>query len=203
MKHPNFQQNQMRALIAQTAARLIAEDGALDFASAKRKAARQIGAADTHNLPSNIELQSALKAYQALYRKEEQPIRLRQLREEALRFMQQLADFNPFLTGSVLTGTASRHSDINLAVFADNAKEIELYLLKNAIPFETSDRRSRQNNEPALIPVFTLPGEFAEVHVAIYGINEFRRNTKDALDSRAPDRARIKQVEALLAMEPK
>lgn len=193
----------MRERIAQAAARLIAEDGALDFASAKRKAARQIGAADTHNLPSNIELQSALKAYQALYQKDEQPLRLRQLREEALHFMRQLADFDPYLTGSVLTGTASRHSDINLVVLADSTKEIELYLLKHAIPFEAGERRSKQNSETTLTPVYTLPGKLAEVHVAVYGANDFRRSAKDALDGRTPDRARIKQLEALLAMDTK
>jgi hypothetical protein len=201
MKHSDLQNKQMRERIAQAAARLIAEDGMLDFSSAKRKAARQIGAADTHNLPSNTELQLALKAYQALYHGQEQPAQLRQLREEALRFMRQLADFNPLLTGSVLTGTASRHSDINLAVFADSSKEIELYLLKNAIPFETGERRLKQNNESVMIPVFTLSGNVAEVHVAVHDPNELRRNT--ALDSKTPDRAKIKQVEALLAMETK
>lgn len=200
MKHSALQHNQMRERIAQAAARLIAEDGMQDFSSAKRKAARQIGAADTHNLPSNAELQLALKAYQALYQSEEQPIRLRQLREEALRFMHLLADFNPFLTGSVLTGTASRHSDINLVIFADSSKEIELYLLKNAVPFEAGERRLKQNNESTMIPVLTLFGNIAEAHVAVYAINELRRNTKDTLDSKTPDRARIKQVETLLDM---
>lgn len=51
-----------------------------------------------------------------------------------------------------------------------------------------------------MVPVFTLFGNIAEAHVAVYAINELRRNTKDALESKTPDRARIKQVETLLDM---
>ena len=60
-------QSQMRARIAAAAARLMAEDGIDDFALAKRKAARQLGASDTQSLPANDEVETELKAYQALY----------------------------------------------------------------------------------------------------------------------------------------
>jgi hypothetical protein len=42
-------QTDMRARIAAAAARLMAEDGIDDFALAKRKAARQLGALDTQS----------------------------------------------------------------------------------------------------------------------------------------------------------
>ena len=45
----------LREPITQLAARLMAEDGIDDFAFAKRKAARQLGAADTPHLPHNRE----------------------------------------------------------------------------------------------------------------------------------------------------
>ena len=37
--------------------------------------------------------------------------------------MHLLEQFNPYLTGSVLTGTATRYSDINFQLFTDNPKE--------------------------------------------------------------------------------
>ena len=43
----------LRERITQLAARLMAEDGIDGFAFAKRKAARQLGAADTPHLPHN------------------------------------------------------------------------------------------------------------------------------------------------------
>ena len=77
----------MRERIAQQAARLIAEDGLQDYALAKIKAARQIGAPDTRNLPNDEEVARALRDYQALYQKDEQSERLHQLRQQALAAM--------------------------------------------------------------------------------------------------------------------
>ena len=57
----------MRARIAAAAARIMAEDGIDDFALAKRKAARQLGAPETEALPRNDEIEDELRAYRALY----------------------------------------------------------------------------------------------------------------------------------------
>lgn len=188
----------MRELIAQSAARLIAEDGIQDYASAKRKAARQMGASDTHSLPSNSEVELALRAYQELYQKDEQPLRLRQLRQEALAFMRLLERFNPYLSGSVLNGTATRHSDINIQLFTDNIKEVELFLLNRNIPYEAGEKRFRLNDEILAIPVFTLQGEITEIRVAVFATDDLRRTTQDSVAGKAQERARISQVEELL-----
>ena len=50
-KEQKFKQQQMRARIAAVAARIIAEDGIEDYAAAKRKAARQLGAG-RHPIPA-------------------------------------------------------------------------------------------------------------------------------------------------------
>ena len=55
---------QMRGRIAHLAARLMAVDGIDDYALAKRKAARQAGAPETRNLPTNEEVEEALRIYQ-------------------------------------------------------------------------------------------------------------------------------------------
>lgn len=196
-KDPSPQRRQMRELIAQSAARLIAEDGMQDYAAAKRKAARQIGAPDSHSLPTNNEVEMALRAYQDLYQKDEQPARLKRLRQEALDAMRLLERFNPHLTGSVLSGTATRHSDINLQLFTDSAKEVELFLLNRGIPYETGEKRLRLNDEMLAVPTFTLRGEIAEIRLAVFGTGDLRNN---AAAGKAPDRAKIRQVEAILAL---
>src|SRR3954466_9521215 len=96
----------MRARIAAAAARLMAEDGIDDFALAKRKAAKQLGAADSQALPGNDEIEAELRAYLALYQAEEHPQRVAELREIALDAMRTLERFNPYLTGPVLKGIA-------------------------------------------------------------------------------------------------
>src|SRR5712691_12401902 len=66
-KESKFKQQQMRVRIAAAAARLMAEDGIDDFALAKRKAARQLGATNAQALPANDEIEAELRAYRALY----------------------------------------------------------------------------------------------------------------------------------------
>lgn len=190
------QRRQMREMIAQSAARLIAEDGIQDYAAAKRKAARQMGVPDTHSLPSNTEVEMALRAYQELYQKDEQPARLKSLREEALATMRLLERFSPHLTGSVLSGTATRHSDINLQLFTDNAKDVELFLLNRGMPYETGEKRFRISDELLPVPTFTLQGETAEIRLAVFATDDLRKN---AAAGKPFERARFKQVEALLA----
>ena len=74
---------------------MIAEDGVSDYGLAKRKAARQAGAPDSRNLPTNLEIEEALRAYQQLYQADEHPERLQHLRELALEMMRLLADVQP------------------------------------------------------------------------------------------------------------
>lgn len=199
LKDHSHQSRQMRELIAQAAARMIAEDGIQDFALAKRKAARQLGAADTHNLPSNAEVQQALRLHQGLYQKDEQALRLKQLRSEALNVMHLLERFNPYLTGSVLSGTATRHSDINLHLFTDNAKEVELFLLNRNMPYETGEKRFRLNDDIVSVPSFTLQGETGKIRLAVFASGDLRKSANGTIEGRPLERAKIKQVETLIA----
>lgn len=190
--------HQMRQRLAHLAARLIAEDGLLDFASAKRKAARQLGAPDTQNLPTNSEVERELRAYQALYQKDEQAERLQILRTEALETMRQLHDFNPHLTGSVLYGTATRHSNINLHLFADSLKDVELFLLNRKIPYETVEKRFRFGEENRPVPTLILEGNNAAIELAVFSVDDLRQSPRSSVSGKSMERARPQQVESLL-----
>lgn len=199
-KEHSPQQHHMRERIAQLAARLIAEDGIQDYALAKRKAARQIGALATHSLPNNSEIEHALRIYQALYQKDEQCQRLHRLRQQALEAMRLLAPFNPHLTGPVLSGTASRHADIHLQLFADSSKGVEMFLLNRQIPYRSGQKRFHIGSEWVRIPAFTLDGDPARIEIAVFATDDLRKTPTDPIDGKPLDRAKIKQVEALLAI---
>ena len=128
----------MRARIA-AAARIMAEDGIDDFALAKRKAARQLGAPETEALPGNDEIEEELRAYRALYQAEEHPQRIAELRRIALEAMRRSSSFNPYLTGPVLKGTAGPYAEIELQLFPESAKEVEIFLLERRIAFTTHE----------------------------------------------------------------
>jgi hypothetical protein len=194
-------QNATREHLAYLAARLMAEDGIQDFGAAKRKAARQAGISDTQNLPGNLEIEAALRSYQALYQSDAQPAALKQLREIALRTMQLLVDFQPYLIGPVLIGTASQHSDVNLQLFADSCKEVELFLLSRKMSYEVSSRRAWLGDRQVEIPVLTMDADGVPVSLAVYDRDDERVLQKHRSDGRTIERAKIREVKALLGVE--
>lgn len=188
----------LRENIAQLAARLMAE-GAEDFALAKRKAARQLGAAETQNLPNNSEIEQALRAYHALYQREDQTAILRKLREQALRVMQEFIGFDPVLTGSVLRGTATVYSEINLALFADSPKDIEFLLLNRNAAYKASEKNFRFSDGLHPIPIFLLSyKDEADVHLAVFTPGDRRCMPLSPIDGRALAGARLPEVKSLL-----
>jgi hypothetical protein len=158
----------MREQLAHQAARLMAEGGITDYAFAKRKAARQMGAEDTHHLPSNQEVDEALRSFRALYQREAHPAVLHRLREQALDAMRLLEPFHPYLTGSVLNGTAGEQSDINLEICSDDEKAVLMFLLKHNLPFESSEWKVRLAGGMQTVPSFTLRSKSeAPVHIVV------------------------------------
>ena len=198
-KEQKYKQQNMRTRIAAVAARIMAEDGIEDFAMAKRKAARQLGAGDTQSLPNNDEIETELRMYQSLYQGEEQRERLRYLRSQALAAMEQLAEFKPYLTGPVLKGTAGRYADIDLQVFADSGKELEIFLLNRNIPYETSESRYYSGNQARAASVLCLDWRGTPVRVAVYCPNDERRSVKTSPLGRPLERAGLDVVRTLVA----
>ena len=166
---------------------------------AKRKAARQLGAVDTQSLPRNDEIETELRAYQALYQGEEQRERVRYLRSQALAAMEQLADFNPYLIGPVLKGTAGRYADIDLQVFADSGKELEIFLLNRRIPYQTTELRHYSGNQEREVCVLSLDWQGTPVRVAVYWPGDERRSVKTSSLGRPLERASLDAVRTLVA----
>lgn len=139
--------NHIRRAIASAAARLITESG-LDYRAAKRKAASSLGADHGEALPTNDEVEAELRAYQALFLGEEQPELIRELRQAALELMCLLDPFQPRLRGAVLDGTAGKYSPIDLLIFADSSKDVEIFLLTNNISYQTEPIRQQNPDSP-------------------------------------------------------
>ena len=194
----HYARNDERSRIAHLAARLMAEDGIEDYAVAKRKAARQAGVADTRQLPTNEEIDTALRTYQTLYGGDEHLERLRALREHALRIMRDLERFNPYLTGSVLSGQAGRYADINLQLYTDNGKAVELWLLENRIAYRAGQRRLWCGSEARTVPAFTVDDDGVEVDIVVLALDDLRVPVKTGPEGKPLERARPQAVQALL-----
>lgn len=158
----------MREQLAHHAAQLMAENGITDHAYAKRKAAKQLGAPDTQHLPSNHEIDQALRSFRALFQHEHHPLILNQLRQQALTTMQLLHPFHPYLTGSVLNGSAGEQSDINLIVYSDDVKAVMMFLLNRKLEFDSGEWRTQLMGRQQDLPSFTLQTDTdVLVHIAV------------------------------------
>lgn len=183
----------IRASIAAAAARLIAEDGITDYHLAKRKAARQLGLPEHTAYPDNAEVESELRAYRSLYQGEEHEELLHELRETALELLELFADFHPYLTGSVLDGSAGEHSRIDILLFADSAKEVEIFLLNHDLAYEHAEPRHDKAEA-----VLVLETDTADANLVIFPPTMERVSLKYR-DGRPRERVRADGLRELLA----
>jgi hypothetical protein len=188
----------MRARIAAAAARIMAEDGIDDFALAKRKAARRLGVAEREALPANDEIESELRVYRALYEPEAHSLRITELRRIALDAMRALERFNPYLTGPVLRGTAGRYGEIELQLFPESAKEVELFLVERRVAFTTHEGRRFSGSRAHAMSVFSLTWDGAPLKLAVFDPRDERLALKTSQAGRVMERAGLAEVEALL-----
>ena len=191
---PNHAKQRLR--IAAAAARLLAENGISDYELAKRKAAHSLGLPDNIQLPENSEVEAELRTFQNLFQDEEQIARITHLRRKAYEIMLILQKFNPYLTGSVLEGTAGRYAEIDIQLFTDSAKDVEIFLLNQRWDYEHSIPRSDRAEA-----VLTVHSEDAIANLIVYPPQEERVSFKTR-NGRVRQRARLDAVKKLLDTPP-
>jgi len=186
MPIPNDDLQQLRARIAATAARMIAQDGA-DYATAKAKAARQVLGVDRpspNHLPDNTQVEDEVRRYQALFQGPAQAARLQHLRGAALEVMDALAEFRPYLTGAVLNGTAGEHDLIHLQLFADSAKEVQIWLLNRNVEIDISETPHFKGGRHDPVETVSFMWHKESVHAELYDMNDLRGALKPRADGR-------------------
>ena len=174
----------LRREIAALAARMIAEDGISDYGFAKRKAARQLGAVNADELPNNAEIEAEVRNYLALFQDEEHQERQQAMLAAAAEVMRELAPFRPYLTGAVLNGTAGEHDDIHLQLFADSAKEVEIYLLNRNVNIEISETPHFKGARHEPVETVSFLWHKEAVHAELYDFHDLRGALKPRADGR-------------------
>ena len=182
-----------RSPVASLAARLMAEEGIGDYAVAKRKAASMLHLPTGVRLPENSEIESELRAYLRLFQKDEQPKILADLRRIACDFMAIMHQFDPYLSGPVLDGTAGSESEIDIQLFTDSAKDIEIFLLNRRIDYRHETPRSERAEA-----VLSLDQEGVTLNLIIYPSHD-ERVVFRTREGKVRPRANIDAVRRLLA----
>ena len=180
--------DQATAEIAQTAARLVVEEG-LEWGPAKHRAVRQLGLPSRTALPGNDLVEEAVREYIALFCADTQPQELQALRELALQWMDRLAEWGPHLAGAVWRGTATRLSDIYLQLFCDDPKSAEIALINQHVNYEPSTVTgfTGQSVEALSIHAFCRPlNEDVGVHLLVHDLDDLRGALKPDGQGRSP-----------------
>jgi hypothetical protein len=189
----------LRRALAQEAARIMAEHGIEDFLQAKRKAADRLGVNDVAVLPKNIEIEAALREHQRLFGRESHDHTLKEQRRIALHTMRMLADFQPRLVGSVLTGTATNYSDINLHLFADRSETVAIHLFEIGVPHQFYERRVKMDAERIVnYPALRFDAEGRTVDATVFPIDGIRQSPYSPVDGRPMKRADAREVSELV-----
>lgn len=190
----------LRAQLAHMAASLMREQGIHDFRVAKEKAAARLGV-DLHRAPAprNAEIESALAEHQRLFGGAAAEQRVQELRAAAIEAMRLFAEFRPRLVGEVLAGLAGDYSDVQLHLFAEQSEAFDLFLQAQGIPVEIGERRFRYGREYRYYPAFRFAAGDVGFEAVVFPATEIRRAPNSLVDGAPMARAKLSEVEALLA----
>lgn len=186
--HDSIIAGNMASEISITAARLVVEEG-LDYGAAKRRAVKQLGLPLRTELPSHDEVEAEVRDYIALFCADTQPAELETLRRLALIWMQRMADFRPYLGGSVWHGTATKLSDIYIALFCDDPKSAEIALIDHRADYIA---RSIKGVDGGIVEALSIHAPCKAlntdigVHLMIYDYDDLRGALKPDSEGRTP-----------------
>jgi hypothetical protein len=191
----------LRHLLAQETARILAEEGVYDFRFAKRKAAERLGFDPRSlHLPTNLEIEQALGAHQRLFRAESHVRHVRQLRETAREAMRMLNGFDARLVGPVLAGTAPDHAIIYLHVFSDVPEQVAIFLMEKNIPYEITSRKLKTGaGVQHEYPVYRFVAGDIPIELTVFSVDGIREAPASPVDGKPMRRASLRELEAMLA----
>ncbi len=161
--------------IANSAARLVVDEG-MEYTAAKRRAARDFGGRP--ELPSNEQLEDAIREHIEIFCADTQPAELQALREVALLWMERLAAYRPHLSGAVWRGTATRLSSVHLDLYCDDSKAAEIALINAGVDYDTGSLDRPGSREALSVLTVSSPsqalGEAVTVHLLLHDTDDQR-----------------------------
>ena len=191
--------NNNRLVVARRAAEVIMEEGITDYLFAKKKAAKSLGLLTSDNLPSNQEIDNALKEYQNIFQEQVDSETILKIKKEALSIMTIFRDFNPHLTGQLLEGLIPKFPKIQINLFTDNLKEVEYILLNKNISFDVKDKNYQEKlskkKSTKIVPAFILEGLWFPIELKVYFENDMRIKRNNLLSNKGMNIKTIMEYE--------
>lgn len=191
----------IRRLLAQEAARIMAEEGRQDYYGAKQKAAMHLGLALKH-LPTNREIEAALGEHQRLFEAHAQAGRLQRLRCTALEIMNRLGDLDIRATGAVLGEVATAHARVELHVFVEPPEKLLFRLDDLGVDYEENTRRYNwRNGRSRDLPMFAFDLDGQRVEATVFAHKDLREAPMDTVDGQPVRRVGKSALEKMMELD--
>lgn len=200
--HQQMASDKLRRQIAFEAARLMYDRHESEYMRARIRAARKIcrGWVKDSELPSNREIRDQIQQFARMYEGDQRTENLLEMRLEALRMMRLLAEFQPRLIGSVLTGHVRQGSDIDIHLFSDGTAAIESILDDEGLPYDVEKKQVLKEGVERVFTHIHVADRF-EFELTVYAAREASRVFKSSITGQPIERANIQELEELLVRE--
>ena len=182
----------------------MAESGMRDFHQAKLKAAERLGIHDDASLPRNREIEDALREYQRLFQRRQQPAGCAQRREAALRALEFFAAFDaaPGRPGARRHRRCATRPVALAPVQRRRRCRRRASSTSTASPPKSRSRRLRLDRERSGdFPVWVFSAEELTFDLTVLPHDALRQAPLSGIDEKPMKRASASQLRQLLADE--
>jgi len=173
--------------VANLAAQMIMEEGIEDYLFAKKKAAKSLGLNENMSLPSNSQIDNAIKDFNKIFNQDVDIEFLEHFKTQALNVMSMFKNFRPHLMNQLSEGIIPKFPEIKINLFTDNLKDIEYIILNSEISYEFREVKMNSKvwgNSIKSIPTFYLDNLPIPAEIKVYFENDFFNFKKNFLQNR-------------------
>ena len=190
---------QLKDMIAQEAAKIIAEKGIQQFGQAKFKAAENLNAMDNGCLPSNSDIEKKLIEYYQLFQTDVHLDHILSLRKIALDIMHIFDNYQIYLVGPVANGTANVASAINFHIASEDESEIIQTLIENDLTYKPYDRKIKFNEKTMKqVNGIKIIHKNTDIELTIFNHKEIRHVPLSKIDNRPMNRITVKLLQKMI-----
>jgi len=188
--------NRDQARVAEEAARLLIDGVETEYLHAKERALMILGLPSQTRLPSNRKIRENMaRLTRSELGEEEIARRLQIMRHIAVEIMDIIADYDPYLIGSSLTGDIRESSDIDLHAYCDGFEELKELLFTYG--FEDVEEELVENRKGTFVHLRWLERGIP-VEITIYPWSWRDLVPLSSITGKPMKRANLKQLRAIL-----
>ena len=188
-----------KKILAQESAKIIVTQGIENFSDAKNKAAKNLNIENLGCLPSNYEIEKSLKEHYQLFVPVTHAEYVELMRETAIEIMNLFIDFQAYVVGPVVSGTASSSSSINIHLGSEDVYNVTKILDKNEIKYKFFDKKIKFNKK--VNKVFcglSLLYRNMIIEIVIFNSRDIKQVPLSRIDGKPIKRLKISSMKKLI-----